>query len=452
MKRIFVDCSYLYGHTELNTGIQRVVRRVVENLEQLSSQYDIEVIPVNIAHNNFMKIEKEALYFNKNKVPDTPLATSKLQRIKKYLYGIYNAFRGLIIAFLPFDKVRRFMTIPKEAFGFNFLIYNLLVRHIYAIKNILKPKKKGINSNIEVHQGDILLLIDSSWYMEIWPSVEYFKKSGGSVTSVIYDLIPITHKEFCNAFLVEIFKKWFYDSLKYVDGYIAISNTVKKDLIIFLDDEFGNKIEKKEFDYFLLGSDFSYSNKDTDTIRETLPKIFNNRPTYIIVSTVEPRKNHKYLLDAFEVLWENGMDINLCIIGRIGWEIEMLTQRINKISSHNNRLILFSDLNDKELLYAYKNAKMLLFPSIVEGFGLPIVESLTNGLPVLASDTPIHKEVGGDKIGYFDISNPNDLVEQITDIESNGIPKKLIVDKDYKWLDWKDSTQMLLDKIIKINS
>jgi alpha-1,2-rhamnosyltransferase len=452
MKRIFVDCSYLYEHTELNTGIQRVVRRVIENLEQLSSDYNIEVIPVNIAHNNFIKIEKEALYFDKNRVPDTPLATSKLQKIKKYLYGIYNAFRGLIIAFLPFDSVLRFMTIPKEAFGFNFIIYNLLVRHIYSIKNILKPKKKTINSNVEVNSGDVLLLIDSSWYMEIWPSVSYFKQNGGAVTSVIYDLIPITHKEFCNAFLVEIFKKWFYDSLKYVDGYIAISNTVKKDLVIFLDNEFGNKIEKKEFDYFLLGSDFSYSNKDTDTIRETLPKIFNNRPTYIIVSTVEPRKNHKYLLDAFEILWDRGLDINLCIIGRMGWEIDMLTERINKISSDNNRLILFSDLNDKELLYAYKNAKMLLFPSIVEGFGLPIVESLTNGLPVLASDTPIHKEVGGDKIGYFDISNPNDLVEQITDIEKSGIPKELIVDENYKWLDWKDSTKMLLEKIIKINS
>ena len=126
----------------------------------------------------------------------------------------------------------------------------------------------------------------------------------------------------------------------------------------------------------------------------------------------------------------------------------MLTQRINRISKSNNRLILFSDLNDKELLYSYKNAKMLLFPSIVEGFGLPIVESLTNGLPVLASNTPIHREVGGDKIGYFDISNPNDLANQIIGIERDGIPDNLIVDKNYKWLDWRDSTEMLLKKVI----
>jgi len=447
-KRIFIDCSYLYEHTELNTGIQRVVRRVVENLEQLSSKYQIEIIPINIAHGNFIKLEQKSLYFDKDKAPDTPLATSKKVKIKKYLFGIYNALRNLVIALLPFESVSRFMTIPKEKFGFNYIIYNLIVRHLYTLKNIFKSKKVTINSNVEVKDGDILLLIDSSWYMEIWPSVEYFRKNGGSVTAVIYDLIPITHKEFCNAFLVEIFKKWFYDSLKYVDRYIAISDTVKKDLIIFLDDEFGDKMEKKEFDYFLLGSDFSYSNNDKDTIRDTLPQIFKSRETYIIVSTVEPRKNHKYLLDAFEILWGKGLDINLCIIGRIGWEIEMLTQRINRISKSNNRLILFSDLNDKELLYSYKNAKMLLFPSIVEGFGLPIVESLTNGLPVLASNTPIHREVGGDKIGYFDISNPNDLANQIIGIERDGIPDNLIVDKNYKWLDWRDSTEMLLKKVI----
>ena len=318
-KRIFVDCSYLYEHTELNTGIQRVVRRVVENLEQLSSKYQIEIIPINIAHGNFIKLEQKSLYFDKDKAPDTPLATSKKVKIKKYLFGIYNALRNLVIALLPFESVSRFMTIPKEKFGFNYIIYNLIVRHLYALKNIFKSKKVTINSNIKVKDGDILLLIDSSWYMEIWPSVEYFRKNGGSVTAVIYDLIPITHKEFCNAFLVEIFKKWFYDSLKYVDKYIAISDTVKKDLIIFLDDEFGDKMEKKEFDYFLLGSDFSYSNNDRDTIRDTLPQIFKSRETYIIVSTVEPRKNHKYLLDAFEILWEKGLDINLCIIGRIGW-------------------------------------------------------------------------------------------------------------------------------------
>jgi len=450
-KQIFVDCSYIYAHPELNTGIQRVVRQVIMNFEKLSTKYELDIIPVNISKGQFFRVDHSSLYPKDKNIIDNKLVPKRKLGVKGYLFGIYNALRVLIISIAPFDKFREFMNAPKERFGFNSIIYNGLIKHIYKLKKV-KPKKDPIiDNNITINKDDILLLIDSSWYMDIWTTVEYFKTQGGKVDAVIYDLIPITHNQFCNAFLVEIFKKWFFDSLKYVDGYITISDTVRVDLIAFLNNEFGEeKTKEKKFDYFLLGSDFGYNSKNKSPIRYFLPCIFKNRPTYMIVSTVEPRKNHKYLLDAFDILWENELDINLCIIGRIGWEVDKLMDRINKSPELNQRLFLFSDLNDDELLYSYQNAKMLLFPSIVEGFGLPIVESLSNGLPVLASDTPIHREVGLDKIGYFDISNPNDLANQVKDIETNGIPDNLKVDPDYHWLNWKESSQMLLDKIIKI--
>ncbi len=450
MQKIFIDCSYVYAHPELNTGIQRVVRRVLENLKELSSEYEIEVIPVNISNGQLLAVDYKLLYpQDKSDIRTTSVGR---KGIKIYLFGIYNALQALVVAIAPFESVQKFMHAPKEQFGFNYIIYHLFIKHIYTLKKLLSKKEPTIKSNIVINKNDILLLIDSSWYMNIWPSVSYFKENGGNVTSVIYDLIPITHNQFCDKFLVEVFKEWFYDSLEYVDGYVAISNTVKNDLVTFLNNEFGEKVEKKKFDYFLLGSDFSYNKNKEDKIREKLPNIFKDGSTYIIVSTVEPRKNHKYLLDVFDSLWSKNIDINLCIIGRVGWEVEDLMERINNHRELNQKLLIYSDLNDNELLYCYKNAKMLLFPSIVEGFGLPIVESLSNGLPVLASDTPIHREVGGDKIGYFDISDFNDLSNQIIEIEKNGIPDHLLVDVNYKWLDWKESSRMLLDKMIKINS
>jgi len=450
-KQIFVDCSYIYAHPELNTGIQRVVRQVIINFEKLSTEYELDIIPVNISKGQFFRVDHSSLYQKDKNIIDNKLVPQKKLGLKSYLFGIYNSLRALIVSIAPFDKFREFMNAPKERFGFNSIIYNGLIKHIYRLKKLKSKQNKIIDTNLKINKDDILLLIDSSWYMDIWSTVEYFKTQGGKIDAVIYDLIPITHNQFCNAFLVEIFKKWFFDSLKYVDGYITISDTVRVDLIEFLNNEFGEeKTKEKKFDYFLLGSDFGYNDKNKLPVRYLLNCIFKTRPTYMIVSTVEPRKNHKYLLDAFEILWEENLDINLCIIGRIGWEVDELMDRINKSLELNQRLFLFSDLNDDELLYSYQNSKMLLFPSIVEGFGLPIVESLSNGLPVLASDTPIHREVGLDKIGYFDISNPNDLANKIKDIESNGIPDSLKVDAEYHWLNWKESSQMLLDKIIKI--
>ena len=460
MQKIFLDCSYLYAHTQLNTGIQRVVRRIIENLDELSAEYDIEVIPVNISHRQFMKIEKEDLYppIKKSEDEEKESALPKIEKppfqLKGYLFGVYNHFRALIMALLPFDGVRKFMDNPRDRFGLNSILYNLLLRPLRGIKKLFKSNPivdTTIKTDLTINHNDVLILIDSTWYMDIWPAVEYFKQEGGDVNAIIYDLIPITHDQFCDAFLAEVFKKWFYDSLKLVDGYIAISDTVKQDLVKFLSDEFGDAIKEKKFDHFLLGSDFSYQRQAEASIRYTLPCIFNTRPTYIIVSTIEPRKNHDYLLDAFEILWRENIDVNLCIIGRVGWRVEKTMERIHNNPQYNQKLIHISDLNDDELLYCYQHAKMLLFPSIVEGFGLPIVESLSNHLPVLASDTPIHREVGQEHIGYFDLSRPEDLADTIRQIEKNGIPDNLKVDPNYHWQDWRESSRYLLERVIDMN-
>ena len=451
MKRIFVDCSYIYENPTTNTGIQRVVRKVIENFRLLSIDYNVEIVPVTVAYGKFIEIEYDSLHLIQEKKDISIDKKDKIFNIKSYLLGIYNALRVLLISILPFKSIDSFMRNPKEEFGFNYIIYNLSIRHIYSIIDLFKHRESKTEPNIIINKGDILILLDSSWHMNIWSSLDFFKSKGGVVTAIIYDIIPITHSQFCDITLTKIFKKWFLTSIDYVDNYITISNTIKNDLITYLKDEKYN-LEDKKFDYFLLGGDFGYSKKNSYELKDKLTKTFNERPTYIIVSTIEPRKNHKYLLDTFEILWERHIDINLAIIGRVGWRVDKLMERIDSHKEFNKRLFVLSDINDRELLYAYKNAKMLLFPSIVEGFGLPIVESLSNGLPVLASDTPVHREVGGDKIGYFDISNPDDLVKQIVDIEANGIPKELMVDENYKWLDWRDSTQMLLEKIIKINS
>ncbi len=447
MKKYFVDCSYLSEHIELNTGIQRVVRRVIENLELLSKDNNFEVIPVNISNNQFKKIDIQNLY-QKDKDQNVSFKVS----LKEYLKNLYKAVRTLIVALFPFQSVKNFILAPRDVFGLNYLVDSLLIKPAKFLTN-----KKQINENVVfeedliIQKGDVLLLADSTWYLNIWPTVKKVREKDAKVVAVIYDLIPITHSQFCDDFLAEVFKKWFYDSLDYVDGFVTISDTVKKDLISFLNKDFGDKVQSKKFEHFLLGSDFSYNKVEKASIREELKEMYKLGSVYLIVSTIEPRKNHLYLLEVFEKLWAKGIDINLCIVGRIGWKVEEIMNKINTSKYLNKKLFHYSNLNDDELLYCYENSKMLLFPSIVEGFGLPIVESLTNKLPVLASDTPIHREVGQEIVGYFDLNNSDDLVNKLIDIEENSIPKQFIPDEDYKWLDWHESTKMLLDKIIKVS-
>jgi len=452
MRTIYIDCTYLYRHRHLNTGIQRVVRKVIENLDALSEKYALRIVPVSIGNGEFIPIAAEHLC--PTSATEQAAAPTAGHRVLSYLYGVYRALLELACAVLPHDRVRHFMFAPQEKFGVSYLLDRGLVRPLTRLVALAQGKtaRKTADAFAVVEEQDILLLLDSTWYCNIWPSVEAFRARKVRVVAVIYDLIPVTHPQFCDAFLAEVFKNWFFQSLHYIDGYITISQTVQHDLMQFMENEFGDEVKQKVFDHFPLGCDFLSQAEQAGTVRQSLQNSFENSSTYLIVSTVEPRKNHEYLLDVFDQLWEQDTLVSLCIAGRIGWKVEAVMERIQNHPQNNIRLYLWSDLNDEEILYCYTNAKMLLFPSIVEGFGLPIVESLSNGLPVLASDTPIHREVGGDQVGYFDLEDTTTLRDLIRRIETSGIPDSLAVKEDYRWMDWRESSEVLLKKITAIGA
>lgn len=452
MRTIYIDCSYLADHAELNTGIQRVVRQVVENFSTLAEQESLKIQPVRIGDGRFEAVGVEQLYPAK---PAEPAARNRSHerfiRMAHYSKRVYVTGREFVSALFADNRhVRAFLYASRERFGLSYLIDKGIVQPVKRMLGYRAPRTPGIEA--EIKPDDILLLLDSTWYYNVWPSVAMFRQRQGKVVAVIYDLIPITHSHFCDDGLVANFRKWFYDSLGYVDGYIGISKTVQNDLQTFMSAEFGHSIESKQFSHFLLGADFKYRQIAENEVRPELSIALAERPAYLIVSTVEPRKNHNYLLDAFDRLWADGVDVSLVIVGRTGWKVEGLMQRILNHSEYGRRLRYWHDLNDQELNYCYRNSKMLVFPSIVEGFGLPIVESLANGLPVLASDTPIHREIGGGRVGYFDINRPDDLAVQVAEIEARGVPSALRVPDDYRWLTWQESSAFLLGQVTKIAS
>lgn len=447
MRTIFIDCSYLADHAELNTGIQRVVRQVVENFSALAPAESLRIQPVRIGDGRFETVGIEQLYPAR---PVEPASRSRSHerfiRVAHYSKRVYVTGREFVSALFADNRhVRGFLYASRERFGLSYLIDKGIVQPIKHLMGYRAPRTPSILD--EVNPGDVLLLLDSTWYYNIWPTVSAFRQRQGRVVAVIYDLIPITHSHFCDDGLVANFRKWFYDSLEHVDGYVGISKTVQHDLQSFMSAEFGQAVGEKQFSHFLLGADFKYRQVAERDVRIELSKALSERPAYLIVSTVEPRKNHNYLLDAFDKLWADGMDVSLVIVGRTGWKVEGLMQRILNHAQYGVRLRYWHDLNDQELNYCYQHSKMLVFPSIVEGFGLPIVESLANKLPVLASDTPIHREIGGDRVGYFDINRPSDLAAQITDIETHGLPPVLRVPDDYRWLTWAESSEHLLGQV-----
>ncbi|WP_289020737.1 glycosyltransferase family 1 protein [uncultured Desulfobacter sp.] len=338
---------------------------------------------------------------------------------------------------------------PSEEFGLSFLIRKLIQNPFK--KKAIQIRDKSFEPFDQVAPGDLLLLLDSTWYADIWPSVEKVRERGGQVISVIYDLIPITHPQFCDDYLAQVFKNWFMASQGRVDGYVAISRTVRDDLKNFLQDHLEAPPVSERFGYFYLGADFKPATIDAMTVRQDVMDMFEDRPVYLIVSTVEPRKNHAYLLDTFDLLWHRDKDVSLLIIGRRGWKVEKLIERISSHPMFGKNLFFREDIGDSELQYCYSRARALVFPSIAEGFGLPIIEALNSGLPVIASDIPVHREIGKNYIGYCDIHDPESLAKLITGIEEKGLCDEVpLVQDTHGWISWEESSRMLFEACANI--
>ena len=129
-----------------------------------------------------------------------------------------------------------------------------------------------------------------------------------------------------------------------------------------------------------------------------------DRPYFVVLGTIEPRKNHVLLLHAWRRLVEHMGDRAplLVIIGQRGWECENVIDILERCDMLRGHVLEHAACTDAELADWLGPARALLFPTFTEGFGLPLVEALALGTPVIVSDLPVFSEIAGDIPDYLD--------------------------------------------------
>jgi glycosyltransferase involved in cell wall biosynthesis len=132
-----------------------------------------------------------------------------------------------------------------------------------------------------------------------------------------------------------------------------------------------------------------------------------------MVGTVEPRKGHAQALEAFELLWQEGHQCQLVIVGKPGWNVEELVSRISEHKDQGKRLFWLQSISDEYLRLIYENASCLLACSKGEGFGLPLIEAAKHNLSILARDITVFREVGKNNATYFSAENSYQLKQVI---------------------------------------
>ncbi len=264
---------------------------------------------------------------------------------------------------------------------------------------------------VVVKPGDIFLGLDLAAHVlpRHQGQLLRWKRSGARICIVVYDLLPILYPQWFKPVRQKTFCRWLRTLAIYADDLICISKTVQGDLFHQLTSRYGMLDGLPRLHTIPLGADLEStmpSSGCTAGEREMFRQV-QKREFVLMVGTLEPRKGYADVLDAFEQLWHGGQQTTLVIVGKPGWRTEALQERIRLHPEQYNRLYWFEHASDELLQELYKAAQGVLLASEAEGFGLPLVEALRYGKPVLVRDIPVYREVGKTIVTYF---NANEFV------------------------------------------
>ncbi|MBA4135727.1 MAG: hypothetical protein C0518_00260 [Opitutus sp.] len=179
------------------------------------------------------------------------------------------------------------------------------------------------------------------------------------------------------------------DYMKILAGFDrvwAISDFVQEELAGFW--AWQGVVPRARLGRIELGADFD------DSPRARTPPAFSGRPSLLCVGIIEPRKNQTFLLEVADALWRDGVDFDLHIVGRVNPHFgEPIVRRIKAVAKREPRLRLHLGAGDAKLRELYTSARAVVFPTIAEGCGLPVIEALWRGVPCVCSDLPVLREL-----------------------------------------------------------
>lgn len=256
--------------------------------------------------------------------------------------------------------------------------------------------------------GDTYLIVGAFWEFADNPSwIGGMRQRGVTVGAYIYDLIPITHAQYCTQGLTDAFSIAFAEVARMLDFALTISAFVADEVRQYL-----KTYDVKPFPVVPvpLAHELRFRGEVEKPAYRTPAtskrKYLAGVPFVLCVCTIEARKNHIYLFTIWQKMLEARMDVpDLVFVGRPGWRVETLMQQVEESNSLNGRLHILYGLSDDELADLYDRCLFTAFPSFVEGWGLPVGESLAHGKLCVASSSSSIPEVGGDSAIYIDPVN-----------------------------------------------
>lgn len=278
---------------------------------------------------------------------------------------------------------------------------------------------------IETFTGSVDVFHSFNWYLP--------PQKTGKIVATVFDVTPILFPKFHQDRTVQLERIRLKRIAKFSDLVITISENSKKDFLRLYPEKWVEVV------YPAISTNFV---KKIDKLKSNqIIKKFDLRPDFLLsVGTLEPRKNLSALIEAYI---KSHLRSQLVLVGGRGWKSE----QIYALAKRSSQVKMLGFIDEEDLSVLYKQALCLVYPSFYEGFGLPVLEALSCGTPVITSDISSLREAGGDAVLY---ASPQDVDEIVYKLKLLVGSKKLqnqLVKKGFKQAkkySWEKSAKKLM--------
>lgn len=301
------------------------------------------------------------------------------------------------------------------------IFMNSLTQPMPDLSFLQKPRVKVKRYYI---MGPLLLHL---WHFLRFPPIEFFigkvdlfhspagiipPQLKGKRIVTIHDLYFMKHPEDTDLLGGKYLRRSLLRHLRKADRIIAVSHSTKAEIIKYF------RIPAERIAVIYEGVDFFRFRRIYDSPLLELIRQEYCLPTQFIltVATIEPRKNIEGLLFAYRRLKQIlNNPPKLVVVGRSGWKSEKVVEAVQQLGLYQD-VIFTGYVSDDHLPLIYNNALLFIYPSFYEGFGLPVLEAMACGLPVITSDTPALSEIAGEVAIMVDPNNYYLLAEKMKEL------------------------------------
>ncbi len=389
MPKLYYDITHLLNWKGGLTGIPRTTDEIGRRLKDIEN---VEFVTWDKAAQGFLPVDKQHYY---NVIDPSNRGHSKQASPKEVETSQFMRAKHIVATMPVVGKAARKLKHAHKR------LRNAPAHHLTIGK-------------IEAKSGDMLFIPCGVWDDDAYIETTLrYKRNGAHLAFISYDMLPIVVPQFSGQWGKPMAD--FTEKVTSVcDVVFSISESTKYDLETWLNQ---HKLPIPRIDIIRLGDAYNLNQhaEIPDQKEFVDAKIDPKKNPFILcVGTIEARKNHTLLYYTYKLAKSRGVQLpKLIISGRPGHRTENIIDIIRDDPDVNNDILLLMNVSDRQLSWLYSNCMFTVYSSFYEGWGLPIAESIANGVPCICSNTSSMVEVAPDFVRYFNPTSSEECLSAI---------------------------------------